>query len=608
MLLQDFIKKLEKENELIRIKAKVDPQLEITEITDRISKSTSQNKALLFENNGSAFPLLINMFGSHRRMAMALGYKSLDEIEAYIDSIFGLLKNAGSRPKFFDKLKMLFSLKEIASFMPKETNNTTPRCRQNIMTVPDLDIFPILKLWPNDGGRFITLPVVHTKDPETGQRNVGMYRMQVFDNKTTGMHWHMHKGGAEHFRKYKEAGIKKMPVAVTLGGDPVYTYVATAPLPDDIDEYILAGILRKKPVKLVKCLTQDIYIPEDADIVIEGYVDTEEEFALEGPFGDHTGFYSLADFYPKFHITAITFANDAVYPATIVGIPPQEDKYIADATGKIFLPMFRNAMMPELKDWHMPDFGVAHNLVIASVKTSYPHHANKIAHTFWGAGQMSFNKVLVLTSDKVKPYDYETLYRLLLNIDVTKNIYLNDGILDILDHAAEEKAYGGKLLIDLTQTEPANDYEEPEIIYDIPATAIKNKVLIWITKNVNAREILKKNILDKAENIKFAFLADVDFFEKDRKLFLWYVLANCEISRDVEIYKNKVIIDGRMFTKNNFMGKWPNPAISNEETISLVDKRWIEYGFGKEEKSFSKKLNKFFDTSKAYFETDKSGE
>jgi 4-hydroxy-3-polyprenylbenzoate decarboxylase len=606
MLLQEFIKKLDKEGELIHIKAKVNPELEITEIVDRISKSKTQNKALLFENNGSAFPLLINMFGSESRIAMALGYKSLYEIEHRIESTFSLFKSTNTKLKFFDKLKMLFSLKEIASYLPKETNNPKPRCQQNIMTYPDLSIFPILKLWPNDGGKFITLPAVHTKDPITGNRNVGMYRLQVFDKNTTGMHWHMHKGGAEHYRKYKEAGIKKMPVAVTLGGDPVYTYVATAPLPDDIDEYVLAGFLRQKPVKLVKCLTQDIYVPEDVDIVIEGYVDTEENLTLEGPFGDHTGFYSLEDYYPKFHITAITYANNAIYPATIVGIPPQEDKYIAEATSKIFLPMFRNAMMPELKNWHMPDFGVAHNLVIASVKTSYPHHSNKIAHIFWGAGQMSFNKVLILISDNIKPDNYELIYSILLNTDIQKNIYLNEGILDILDHTPDEKAYGGKMLIDLTSTTPTNQPQQPEIIYNLSEFKTNSPVLIWITKDNNAREFLKKSLLDKSENVKFAFLVDVDFFGKDWKLFLWFVLANCEISRDVEKYRNSIIIDGRMHAKTNFMNKWPNPAISDKETIQFVTKRWEEYGFMKEEASLSAKLNTFFDTSKAYFEIDKT--
>jgi len=603
MGLYDFVKFLEEKNELIRIKERVSTQLEITEIVDRISKSGTQNKALFFENTGTDFPLMINMYGSEKRMAYALGFNSLDEVKGYIDDIFSKLKPGASPATFFDKIKILFSLKEIASYMPKQVN-TKARCWQNIIENPDLNLLPVLKLWPHDGGKFITLPAVHTVDPETGLRNVGMYRMQVFDGKTTGMHWHMHKGGAAHYARYKQKGIKKMPVAVTLGGDPIYAYVASAPLPDDIDEYILAGILRKKPVRLVKCLTQDIYVPEDADFVIEGYIDTEEELRIEGPFGDHTGFYSLPDLYPVFHITAITYADNAVYPATIVGIPPQEDKYIAEATGKIFLPMFKNAMMPEIVDWHMPDFGVAHNLVIASVKTLYPHHANKIAHTFWGAGQMSFNKVLMLVPPHIKPDDYTTILNLLAAVDVNKNIYLNEGILDILDHASEEKAFGGKILIDLTSIKINKEFSLSEIKIEDEAEIIHIKelnTLVWITKDKEAKQLLKKNYLDAKENIKFAILGDVPLFEKSWRLFLWYVLANCEISRDVEIYNGTLIIDGRMSNKNNYMNKWPNVVISNYETVEKVSSKWGKYGFAENKKSLSDVLTEYFSANSVYF-------
>jgi 4-hydroxy-3-polyprenylbenzoate decarboxylase len=343
--LGDFINTLEKENELIRIKEKVSTNLEITEITDRISKSGNQNKALLFENNGTDFPVLINAYGSTKRMCLALGVNNLDEPGKEIKSIF---KNLTSpKNSLFEKLKLLPSLSKFGSWMPK-TINGKGKCQKVINLNPDLTILPVLTCWPLDGGPFITLPSVHTKDPETGSRNVGMYRMQVFDKQTTGMHWHMHKTGAKHYRLYKEKGIRKMPVAVSLGGDPVYTYSATAPLPDSVDEYLLAGFLRKKKVELVKCISQDIEVPADAEIVIEGYVDTLEDYILEGPFGDHTGFYSLADFYPKFHVTCITHRKNAVYPTTIVGIPPQEDAWIGKATERIFLAPIQLTMLPEL--------------------------------------------------------------------------------------------------------------------------------------------------------------------------------------------------------------------------------------------------------------------
>ena len=330
--LQKFISVLEEQNEIIRINEYVNPVLEITEITDRISKSENQNKALLFENNGTNFPLLINSFGSNKRICLALGINNLDGFGERIKTIAEIIN-----PKSLsvnDKIKLIPKFNNIISLLPKNIRNRGD-CQQFINKNPDINELPVLKCWPFDGGKFITLPVVHTYSPLNNKRNVGMYRMQILSESETGMHWHRHKGGAQHYNEYKKLG-KKMPVAVILGGDPIYTYVATAPLPDDIDEYIFAGFLRNKRIKLVKCITNDIYVPNDADFVIEGFIDPEEELIKEGPFGDHTGFYSLTEWYPKFHITCITHKKDAVYPATIVGIPPQEDKWFAKATERIF--------------------------------------------------------------------------------------------------------------------------------------------------------------------------------------------------------------------------------------------------------------------------------
>ena len=364
--LSHFISALESAGELVRIKTFVSPHLEITEITDRVSKNNG--KALLFENTGTAFPVLINAFGSEKRMCMALGVENLDKAG---EELAELLKEfTGPKETLIEKLRVLPALKEISSWLPRLVKRKGS-CQEVIMDPPDLTKLPVLTCWPADGGPFITLPVVHTKDPVTGNRNQGMYRMQVYGPALTGMHWHRHKGSAHHFSKYRELG-KKMPVTVTLGGDPAYTYAATAPLPENVDENMLSGFLRKKNVDLVRCLTNDLEVPSDVDFVIEGFVDPEEEFLLEGPFGDHTGFYSLADFYPCFHITCITHRKKAVYPATIVGIPPMEDSWLGKATERLFLFPLKLVAVPEIKDINMPAAGVFHNIVITKIEKSFP--------------------------------------------------------------------------------------------------------------------------------------------------------------------------------------------------------------------------------------------
>ena len=357
-----FITYLESKGELVRIKEYVNPELEIAEITDRVSKV--YGPALLFENTGYDFPVLINSMGTEKRMAMSLGVDNLDEIGHDIENLFKTL--TGPKNSMFEKLKVIPQLGEIASWMPK-TVKGKGACQEVVMKDPDVTKLPVLKCWPEDGGPFITLPVIQTKDPLTGIRNVGLYRMQVFGPTLTGMHWHRHKVSARHFNEYKKLG-KRMPVAVTIGGDPALTYSATAPLPDGVDEFMLAGFLRKKKVELVKCLTIDMEVPADADFVIEGYVDPEEDFIWEGPFGDHTGYYSLADYYPRFHITAITHKKNPVYLTTIVGIPPQEDAWIGKATERIFLAPIKMTAGQEIVDMILPVEGVFHNLVIVKIK------------------------------------------------------------------------------------------------------------------------------------------------------------------------------------------------------------------------------------------------
>ncbi|HSN49747.1 MAG TPA: menaquinone biosynthesis decarboxylase, partial [Bacteroidales bacterium] len=443
--LSDFISDLDSKGELHRIKVFVDPVLEITEITDRITKSGG--RALLFENTGTRFPVLINAFGSDSRIAMALGMRDLSEAGNDIEKMFNLVTDMPAN--FAGKIMALPRLLKIAGYLPS-FSRSKGSCQKVVHSKPDLSIFPVLKCWPHDGGRFITLPMVHTIHPDTGRSNVGMYRMQILENDTTGMHWQRHKTGANHFEAWKAIG-KRMPVSVTLGGDPVYTYCATAPLPENISEYILAGFLRKKKVKLVKCITNDLYVPSDADIVIEGYVDPAEEFISEGPFGDHTGFYSLADLYPVFHVTCITHSQNAVYPATVVGVPPHEDAWLAKATEKIFLSPVKLAIQPEILDFHMPVAGVAHNLVVVRINKTYPGQGMKVISSLSGAGQMMFTKYLVVVSGDVDIRNYkELINHIFTHTDFGSDILFSRGPLDVLDHSSDSFSFGGKAGVDAT--------------------------------------------------------------------------------------------------------------------------------------------------------------
>src|SRR6195952_4066908 len=446
---QEFIDALEKAGELVRIKTYVDPKLEIAEITDRISKSGDGGKALLFENTGYDFPVLMNAYGSEKRMCMALGVNQLNDVAHDIENLFRLL--SAPKENILDKLRLLPKLSQFANWMPK-VKNGRGECQEVVMQNPDIGKLPVITCWPKDGGPFVTLPVIHTKDPESGIRNVGMYRMQVMGPTLTGMHWHKHKVSARHYQAYKKLN-KRMPVAVSLGGDPVYTYAATAPLPDNVDEYMLAGFVRKKKVELVRCLTQpELEVPADADIVIEGYVDPEEAPVWEGPFGDHTGYYSLPDWYPAFHVTGITHKKNAIYPATIVGIPPQEDAWLGKATERIFLAPMKMMMIPEIVDMEMPVEGVFHNLVIAQIHKTFAGHAQKVMSAMWGAGQMMFNKILVLVDEGVSITDYLSLAKYVFkNLNPATDIAFAQGPMDVLDHSCSKLGFGGKLCIDGTK-------------------------------------------------------------------------------------------------------------------------------------------------------------
>lgn len=448
--LREFIKLLENKGLLKRIRAEVDPVLEITEITDRMCKSPGGGKALFFEKvKNSEFPVVTNIFGSFERMCLSLRVESLDDIA---DRIEGLL-NQSPPESLMEKLSVLPKLFEISKWLPKTVKNAP--CQEIIeKDDPDLTKFPILKCWPDDGqptdeGRFITLPMVFTNDPDTGRPNCGMYRIHIYDRVTTGMHWHIHKDGARHYDKYKALG-KKMPAAVAVGSDPAVMYSATAPLPESMDEMMFAGFLRGEPVEMVKCITSDIKVPANSEMVIEGYLEPGET-RIEGPFGDHTGFYSAADPYPVFHVTCITRRKDMIYPATIVGKPPMEDCYMGKATERIFLPLLR-LDFPEIKDFNLPMEGVFHNAALISIKKSYPGHAKKVIHGLWGKGQMMFSKLIIVVDDDVDVQNISyTAWRVLNNVDWKRDVVIAEGPVDDLDHSASWPRYGSKMGIDATR-------------------------------------------------------------------------------------------------------------------------------------------------------------
>lgn len=449
--LRSFISALEQSGELKRVRQPVSPHLEMTAIADRAMKSGGP--ALIFENpTGFEIPVVMNAFGSAKRMAMALGVENVEEIAERIESLLRFKPSEG----LLGKLKAVPELLRLASAAPK-TVRSAP-CQEMVLSDEDasLDRLPVLKCWPLDGGPFITLPIVITRHPETGSRNLGMYRMQVYDGRTTGMHWHAHKVGAKHYAEYERRG-ERMPVAVALGGDPVTIYTATAPLPEGVDELAFAGFIRGKPVEVVGCKTIDLEVPAHAEMVLEGYVEPGER-RVEGPFGDHTGYYSMPDEYPVFHLTCLTMRREPIYPATVVGRPPMEDCFMAKATERIFLPLLR-FQLPEIVDINLPIEGVFHNLAIVSIRKLYPGHARKVMHALWGLGQMMFTKIVVVVEDDVNVQDLrEVLWRLGNNVDPRRDVVFVDGPVDVLNHASPVPNYGSKMGIDATRKWPEEGF------------------------------------------------------------------------------------------------------------------------------------------------------
>jgi 4-hydroxy-3-polyprenylbenzoate decarboxylase len=554
-------------------------------------------------------------------MRIALQNKSPEDLASSIYEIMDMIKGADSG--LASKFRTIPLLGRAARWLPKHRKGRGA-CQEVITLNPDLGKLPVLTCWPYDGGPFITLPLVHTVDPLSGSSNLGMYRMQVFGPDSTGMHWHMHKTGARHYKEYQKLG-KKMPVAVALGGDPVYSYCATAPLPDGIDEYLLAGFIRNKSVPLVKCITQELWVPADCDFILEGFVDPLEPLKAEGPFGDHTGFYSLEDQFPVFHLTAITHRKKAIYPATVVGIPPQEDAWLAWVTECLFKPMIKMALIPELTDFHLPVEGVAHNLVLARVDVSYPGQGRKVLHTLWGAGQMMFTKFTVITGDGPDLTDYLSLARYVSRrVDPARHIERASGPLDILDHSSREPAFGGKLGLDATGPErfPGSEVngitrEQTAIAFRSQHPYVTDMNLNWLSEGISVglislrklyRGIVQEvedeiRLSDNLNDIRIWLVFDEWVDLSDPHSTVWITGSNVEVLTDVRIFpaasgkeSGMMFVDATIKTPelDDFNRPWPNPTLMSRETIQLVDEKWPKYGIGALLQSPSSRFPGFF--------------
>ncbi len=599
--LREFIALLEEKGELIRIKASVSPILEITEITDRVAKSQDGGRALLFENvAGSSFPVLTNAFGSRRRIALALGTESPDHLANRLQEIL----TPPLPQNIFEKLRLLKQILGLGRFFPRYLKMSPPPCQEVVLRGEEVDLgkLPVLRCWPEDGGPFITLPVVFTRSL-AGKRNAGMYRMQVFDRNTTGMHWHTHKDGAHFFREYEREG-KRMEVAVAIGTEPAVTYAASAPLPPGIDEMLLAGFIRQKPVRLVPALTVDLQVPAEAEIILEGYVDPRER-RREGPFGDHTGYYSLPDLYPVFHVTAMTHRRQAVYSTTVVGRPPMEDCYLAQATERLFLPLLRT-LQPEIRDYRLPWEGVFHNLAVVAIDKEYPGQARKVMQGLWGSGQMSFCKTIVVVDGKTRLDDGLALFQeILTRIDLESDVLITEGILDVLDHAAPRPCFGGKLGIDATERLPgepqralsSNDKKwlnerdinallkasdecfregrlffaaSPLPIFVLPIIKTPEKRGAFFRDLLMAKQMLTAGIV---------VLYDAGIDRGDPSLLLWKAFNNVDPHRDISLRDQLAVIDATVKTElDGHKRLWPADLVNTPEICRRVSDRWTEYG------------------------------
>ena len=595
----EFIERLEIDGELLRINESVSPILEIAEITDRVSKKPGGGKALLFENvEGSSMPVLINAFGSTKRMNLALGVHNIEDIAKRIESYIKIPPPT----TLLEKAKLLPMLLQAAQFPAKLVQPAHPPCQEVVHLNDDIDLgtIPILQCWPQDAGRFITFPIVINRSVDKKIRNVGLYRMQVYDKKTTGMHWHIHKDGAHFFHEYRKQN-KVMEVAVALGADPASCYSASAPLPYGIDEFLLAGFIRKASVPLVKCKTVDLEVPANAEIVLEGYIDPAE-MRLEGPFGDHTGYYSQDGDYPIFHITAITHRKNPVYLTTIVGKPPQEDFYLGRATERIFLPLLRT-QLPEIVDMDMPVEGIFHNCVIVSLDKRYPMQSRRLMSALWGLGQMSFVKTIVTVDAEVNVHDYKEVAKLLLNkVDFTTDLFFSEGVLDVLNHASDQRLHGSKLGIDLStkiEGEPGYKKEAPVSANssEIPS-AEKVMAIFKEVQNCKVLELQAKrsvllvalnktgphqgkqfiqSFLDHAEfsAIEIIIVLEGHVDIENISTVMWKFFNNLDPKRDFYFDAGRLGIDvTQKFPEEGYQQSWPEEIEMTAEIKTQVDKKW----------------------------------
>ena len=596
--LREFIDRLDREGELLRIKESVSPILEITEITDRVSKQLGGGKALLFENvEGSSMPVLINAFGSSKRMNMALGVHDIEDIPKRIEQYIKIPPPA----TMLDKVKLLPMLLQAAQFPPKLVNKAHPPCQEIVHLGDDIDLgaIPVLQCWPEDAGRFITFPIVINRSVDKKIRNVGLYRMQVYDRNTTAMHWHIHKDGAHFFHEFKKLG-KRMEVAIALGADPASCYSASAPLPYGIDEFLLAGFIRKKSVPLVKCKTVDLEVPANAEIVLEGYIDPSE-MRLEGPFGDHTGYYSQDGDFPVVHLTAITHRKDPVYLTTIVGKPPQEDFYLGRATERIFLPLLKT-QLPEIVDMDMPVEGVFHNCVIVSIDKRYPMQSRRLMSALWGLGQMSFVKTIVTVDADVNVHDYEEVARILLStVDFETDLFFSEGILDVLNHGSDQMLYGSKLGIDLTnkiEGEPGYGKEDPphanlpafptqeaviEVSPEVKAVAeIQNSILLVALDKTLPNQ--GKQFIDSFFNhpnfstVEIVIVLEGHVDLTNISIVMWKFFNNIDPKRDFYFRDERLGIDAtQKFPEEGYQQNWPEEIEMTSEIKTKVDNKWNNF-------------------------------
>ncbi|THF68786.1 menaquinone biosynthesis decarboxylase [Deinococcus sp. Arct2-2] len=606
--LRTFMRLLEDRGELVRVSFPVDRELEITEIADRLVKAGGP--AVLFENvKGSPFPLVIGLMGTRERTALSLGVSDLDDLAAKVRALIDLKGSGG----IGGMLGNVTKLRDAANLPPKRVK--TGPVQEVVWRGDEVDLskLPVLNCWPQDGGPFVTLPLVITKDPETGERNMGMYRMQIMSRNTTGMHWQRHKTGTRHLEKARKLG-QRLEVAVALGGDPALIYAATAPLPPipGLDEFALAGYLRGQRYPVTKGITVDLDVPANAEFILEGYIDPQEDWIMEGPFGDHTGFYTLPDLYPLFHVTAITMRRDPVYPATIVGRPPMEDAYLIEASERLFLPAAQ-LILPEIVDYHMPPAGVAHNLVVVGIDKKYPGHAYKVANGLFGLGQMMFAKVIVVVDKDVPVNNFEAVWREVAARAVPgRDTLVTRGPSDVLDHSSRGWGYGGKLILDATTKLPeevgsalsSRDHQgtdgteavtfAPRASLDLPAfEGVKAQrqtddgywlVAFHKTRPCQARELAEAFAAHPASaGVRHLLICDELTDVHDIQDVWWTILNNIDAERDVWTLPTKtgalLAWDGaRKLPEEGFVREWP-PKIEMEQSVkNRVDARWHVYG------------------------------